>query len=158
MRLKAFPAIRALRHETLFVYGTLRKNVTESKYELIARHAEYIADGFIHGKLFEIGHYPGAVVTESNDSRVYGEVHRIKNRHRVLQLVDDYEECSAADPQPHEYRRTRIDVRLLKGGSLNCWAYLYNLPIDNLQPIPSGDYASYLHEKLIRIQIRHNGP
>lgn len=136
--------------EYIFVYGTLRGDINALMYHIIARYTDFVDDGYFTGKLFEVDNYPGAIITNNKNEKVYGEIYRIKKNvtDLVLKELDEYEECTDEFPEPPAYRRTKIKVvvpRLNK--ELFAWAYIFNHPTDNLEPIPSGDYFTYLNEK-----------
>ncbi len=48
-------------NDHLFVYGTLLSGVGHSMHRVLARHAELVGEGFFNGRLYRVGHYPGAV-------------------------------------------------------------------------------------------------
>jgi gamma-glutamylcyclotransferase (GGCT)/AIG2-like uncharacterized protein YtfP len=131
----------------IFVYGTLRKQIASSRHSLIAEYCDFFAPGSIHGQLYMIDHYPGATETEDRSGRVVGELFSTTSIEKVLELLDDYEECGPHLPQPHEYRRKKLPVTLADSRVINAWVYLYNLDTTKLQRIASGDYADYLRLK-----------
>jgi gamma-glutamylcyclotransferase (GGCT)/AIG2-like uncharacterized protein YtfP len=126
--------------EFIFVYGTLRKRIALNMHHLIASHCKYFSDGVIHGTLYEVCGYPGAVESSDANAKVFGELYKMLDRKRVLEQLDEYEECSDSFPVPHEYCRKQLFVELIGGGSVVAWAYLYNHNVSNLQQIISGDY------------------
>lgn len=129
----------------LFVYGTLRKSPNGSQHPSLQDHADYIGMALMPGKLYEINHYPGAIVgAASSPFRIQGEVYRLRDAERLLQSLDEYEECTAYFPEPHEYRRLKMPVTLPDSRSLTAWVYLYNRPVIGLEQIPCGDYRRYL--------------
>ena len=128
----------------IFVYGTLRKAVARPMHDVLARHCAYLGAGAIAGRLYEVGGYPGAVAATGVTGTIAGEVYTMTDAALVLPLLDAYEECSAAYPEPHEYRRRQLPVRLAGGGVLTAWTYLYNRPVTGLQRIRSGDYVEHL--------------
>ena len=126
--------------EFLFVYGTLRKQSATRLHPLLADYCVYCSPGFMHGKLYEVRGYPGAIVSGDSHDRIFGELYRILNRKRALTRLDDYEECSNKFPLPHEYSRKRLPIALPGGGSVVAWVYLYNDDVSKLRQIVSGDY------------------
>jgi gamma-glutamylcyclotransferase (GGCT)/AIG2-like uncharacterized protein YtfP len=129
----------------LFVYGTLRKNKSGDLHTLLHNQARYINSASMPGKLYEIQHYPGAVpAIAASGCLVHGEVYLLLYPHRLLQVLDNYEECTDRFPQPHEYLRKQRAVTLTDGRILNAWTYLYYRPVSGLIQITSGDYFDYL--------------
>ena len=127
----------------IFVYGTLRKEISSSMYHVLTSHSEYYGDGFIQAKLYEIDEYPGAIETENQESKVKGELYKIINEAQLLSKLDEYEESSNNFPQPHEYVRKKLPVSLINGGKVMAWVYFFNHDTSNFTQIMSGDYLSY---------------
>lgn len=126
--------------EFIFVYGTLRKQIASSKYQLLANHCEYFSAGVMPGKLYEVCGYPGAIESTDANHKVFGELYKILDQQPLLERLDGYEECSDRFPLPHEYSRKRCSIELVSGGSVVAWVYLYNHDVSTLQQIISGDY------------------
>jgi gamma-glutamylcyclotransferase (GGCT)/AIG2-like uncharacterized protein YtfP len=128
--------------EFIFVYGTLRKQMASSMYYVLATHCEYFSDGVMHGTLYEVCGYPGAIASSNANDKVFGELYKMLDRKRVLGLLDDYEECSDRFPVPREYICKQLSIELVGSGSVVAWVYLYNHDVSKLQQIKSGDYLS----------------
>ncbi|MGR9100773.1 MAG: gamma-glutamylcyclotransferase family protein [Gammaproteobacteria bacterium] len=124
----------------LFVYGTLKKNSKSPMRRSVSSHAEFIGQGCIQGKLFEIGGYPGAVISGSAADKVQGDLFRMAKPEKLFRILDEYEECSDRFPEPREYKRVKVKVLLHEGGSRAAWAYIYNRPVFGLKRIKSGNY------------------
>lgn len=123
----------------LFVYGTLMQKSGHAMHEKLKRHCEFICEAWMTGELYQIRYYPGVIESESVIDRVYGEVYRLTEP-RVLAELDDFEECSAAFPEPHEYLRKEITVFITDNKTLTAWAYIYNHPLDKSKRISSGRF------------------
>lgn len=126
--------------ELLFVYGTLRRQIASNMQQVLADYCEYYSYGVMRGKLYEVRGYPGAIESSNANDKVFGELHGILDRQRVLAQLDDYEECSNKFPRPHEYIRKQLSVELIGGGATMAWVYLYNRDVSKLRQIVSGDY------------------
>jgi gamma-glutamylcyclotransferase (GGCT)/AIG2-like uncharacterized protein YtfP len=127
----------------LFVYGTLRRDTQHELVGLLARHARFVGDAAVGGKLYDLGNYPGLVYP--GNSRVIGEVYAIDRPYweSVISQLDEYEGCTPSDPEPHEYRREVVPVQLTNGETLSAWAYVLNREPRNGREIQSGDYLSW---------------
>lgn len=127
----------------IFVYGTLRRDPSHEMFHLLAKHARYLDDATVQGRLFDLGEYPGMVSDES--ARVLGEVYDIDPAkwNDVISRLDKYEGCAFDDPKPHEYRREVVHARLASGAVLPAWAYVLNRRPPTEQEIESGDYLSW---------------
>ena len=129
--------------EFLFVYGTLKSDMNNDMYHLLAKNARFIDDAVWNGKLYQVEDYPGAVPSNNPIDKVYGELYTLNNPERILPALDKYEECSDKFPEPTLFKRIRGDVKTLsdKGKIVKTWIYIYNLPIDNLEQIKSGNFT-----------------
>ena len=120
----------------LFVYGTL-KQANEPNFEFILNKLEYIGDGKIHGKMYDLGEYPGVI--ENNEKFVYGEIYRIQDQ-EMLFAIDDYEEVNRREPQKGLYVRKLVKAIFEDGKEIEVYAYFYNKSIKNAKEIPSGKW------------------
>src|SRR5688572_9600990 len=125
--------------EYLFVYGSLRRTAA-GVHQYLVLDAEYVAEGSMQGRLYEINGYPGAIETADVNERVFGELYRGPAMQKLLARLDAYEECDTTFPQPHEYVRKVLPVTLCNGASVMAWVYLFNRNIAGLRYIGSGDY------------------
>lgn len=127
---------------TLFVYGTLRRDSVHELHQLLARHARFLGDARVRGRLFDLGSYPGMVLDQSS-GLVAGELYEItSNWADVIARLDEYEGCTAEDPQPHQYRRELVEVLRPGGAPVTAWAYVLSRDPGDFPVIESGDYLS----------------
>ncbi|MBS2213707.1 gamma-glutamylcyclotransferase [Carboxylicivirga mesophila] len=132
----------------LFVYGTLLNNSDHPMATYLNQQAKFTTSGFLVGKLYKVDDYPGAIVTQQIDERVYGQIYSLQNEEQVLNELDKYEETGVDFSEPCEYIREVVEVFDDFGKVFNCWVYLYNWPVDDLVHIPSGNYQAYLTQTL----------
>lgn len=111
-------------------------------HHLIADDCEFFSEGVMRGKLYEVLGYPGAIESEDANDQVSGELYKMLDRKRVLARLDDYEECSAKFPVPHEYSRKPLSIAFTGGGSVVAWVYLYNRDVSRLRQIITGGYLN----------------
>ncbi len=133
-----------MNEEYLFIYGTLRQSVPRSMHHLIEDVTVFIGPGWVAGRLYDIGSYPGLVPVRGPRPRVRGEVYALKDPRATLALLDDYEECAPRFRKPHEYRRERLAVVMDGGARVAAWGYVYVPPVRGLRLIRKGDYAVYV--------------
>lgn len=127
-----------IKKEYLFVYGTLRRDIKNQMWHVLARHAEYLGEGAFQGKLYNIGEYPGAVPSNKPTDIVKGEIYVLRDRAQVLKALDEYE---GSDGTPSaEFSRKIIKVSKEGGKEISAWVYLYNHSTKGLKQILSGDY------------------
>lgn len=125
----------------LFVYGTLLNEQNEFAIYL-KQNCKFYAHGKFKGKLYDLGEYPGAILDESGVNYIYGDILELKNTIDVLKNIDKYEGFGEDEEQPNLFVREMIGVET-DNGLINCWVYLYNLPVDGFRLIESGNYSEY---------------
>jgi len=130
--------------EFIFVYGTLRKAIAVGCHDVLARHSDYVADGYLQGTLYEVNGYPAAIESGNSHDKVYGEVYKMADSRLVLPALDAYEECTPQYPEPHEYSRKQLTISLCDGSRVQAWVYIFNHEVTALTRIKSGDYLHYL--------------
>lgn len=111
---------------------------------LLAAEADPVGEGRLQGRLYEVNGYPGVVMGEKADEQVVGEVFRLRRPEKLLPVLDAYEGCGSSGGEPAEYVRQQVRVILSGNGRIVAWAYVYNLPVEGLQRIASGDYLKWL--------------
>lgn len=119
----------------LFVYGTLRREFNDSMRHLLTRSTTFVCTGIFHGKLFDLGRYPGAVESRGKNDRVRGEIYKLTNEKELFEALDQYE--------GPEFQRKRATISLAGGARLSCWIYLYKESTTRHTFISSGDYVAY---------------
>ncbi|MCL4427796.1 MAG: gamma-glutamylcyclotransferase [Deltaproteobacteria bacterium] len=128
--------------EYLFVYGTLKSDMNNDMYHLLAKNARFIDDAVWNGKLYMVEDYPGAVPSDNQLDKVYGELYLLNNPEKILPALDEYEECSDKFLEPTLFKRIKGDVKTIGGEIIKTWIYIYNLPVDNLKQIKSGNFTA----------------
>ncbi len=129
----------------LFVYGTLRDDPRHEMYRVLARRSKFEGGGYVGGRLYDLGEYPGIILSNDPHERVRGEVYTLSGSDIVetLRLLDDYEGIGPDDPAPHEYSRVPVDVTLLDGRLLRAWTYVLTESNQAHYQIPTGDYLEW---------------
>ena len=123
----------------LFVYGTLLNENNEYAVYL-KNHSRFYSNGKIKGKLYDIGEYPGAILLPKGEDYIYGSILELDQPENVFPVVDDYEGYGNDQPGPNEFIRLLAQVET-SSALLNCWVYVYNLPIAGLKLIKNGRYS-----------------
>ncbi|WP_454802388.1 gamma-glutamylcyclotransferase family protein [Mucilaginibacter phyllosphaerae] len=131
--------------DLLFVYGTLlRKGNPFANYLL--QNSNYVFAGKIKGILYDIGEYPGLIITGNNHNYVYGSIYKLRQPEENLKIIDDYEGVGLDQEQPNLYTRQSAKI-ISETGAVDAWVYVYNRPVDGLPIIPSGNYMEYSKQK-----------
>jgi gamma-glutamylcyclotransferase (GGCT)/AIG2-like uncharacterized protein YtfP len=114
-------------------------------YRVLARSARFAGDGKVRARLFDLGEYPGIVISTDPADNVTGEIYELPavGAEGILRVLDDYEGIGPADPEPHEYRREVVRVTLEDGQSLRAWAYVLADSHPDYPRIPSTDYLEW---------------
>lgn len=133
--------------EYLFVYGTLLAKANNEMSDFLKLNAVFFGNGYFHGRLYHTGEYPGAVLSNSINYKVYGNIYRINDPEKVFGVLDAYEEVGTQYLVPNEYKRHKVIVFIYGRKELACWVYLYNRPVNKLEQISSGDYLGILNKE-----------
>jgi gamma-glutamylcyclotransferase (GGCT)/AIG2-like uncharacterized protein YtfP len=131
-------------NDLLFVYGTLLSADNEFAGYL-KDNSTFYSQGKLKGRLFDIGEYPGAIISTDKDHEITGSVYRLTSPN-ALKVIDDYEGYGEGRDQPNLYIRKKLPVQTMEG-LVACWVYLYNLSVNGLVEIESGNYHNYLKQK-----------
>lgn len=127
----------------LFVYGSLLKDQDNAMACFLQEHSTFINEGFFNGRLYQVSWFPGAVLSDQKSDRVYGHIFQLNDDRVVFPVLDDYEGIGESYEEPQLFKKVLVSVRLKNGQNLNCWTYLYNRSVDELQQITTGNYLEY---------------
>ena len=101
----------------LFVYGTLKRGSDNRYARLLEANSEFLGTGRMHGRVFNLGPYPGAVPSKDPGDWVPGELFYLLNPAKIFKALDTYEGV--------DFSRTMVTIRLDSGEEMDSWAYLY---------------------------------
>lgn len=121
----------------LFVYGTLRPAFDGPMARRLRAEARHVGPAWAGGTLYRLDGYPGFIA--GPDGMVMGDLFALADADATLDWLDDYEECAAHSPEPHEYRRLWLTVTG-PDGPVTAWAYVYARDPSALPVIDSGDF------------------
>lgn len=120
--------------QVVFVYGTLRSGSRHPMARLLRRHARQLGQGTVTGRLYRLGHYPGAIPVTDPRHRVKGDLYRLKTGARwLVARLDAYEGT--------EYTRTRIRV-VGERHRVMAWIYVLRRQPDPRNLIVGGDWLA----------------
>src|SRR5215217_4572412 len=108
--------------DLLFVYGSLMDSQNELGLYL-QQNSVFINDGFVMGRLYDAGEYPGLVLN-TEAYKVKGKIYQLNNIEKNLPILDEYEGYGENELQPNLFIRQLIDIET-NGKLLKCWTYLY---------------------------------
>jgi gamma-glutamylcyclotransferase (GGCT)/AIG2-like uncharacterized protein YtfP len=124
----------------LFVYGTLLQKGNKFA-AFLNENSRFYGKGKVSGKLYDVGEYPGLVLQLATNHFVYGRIYSMTDPEAILKVLDDYEGFGEDQVQPNEFIRVLTAIES-ENDVLKCWVYLYNLPVNGLRHIISGDYLA----------------
>ena len=131
--------------ERVFFYGTLRTGFNRTTRAGVDASLKFSGNGWISGKLFDLGLYPAAV--PASDARVFGVVFEITDPPVVLEALDRIEGYLPAEPERSLYNRVQVPATLEDGRIEAVWVYFYNAPLGRAPRIHSGNYIEHLKAK-----------
>lgn len=134
-----------MKTDKLFVYGSLMGGIQSPIATYLKSNSIFLGEGFVYGKLYDIGKYPGLVDDNTLNSKVIGHIFQLSNPTAMLPNLDYYECVGDGFAQPNEYRREAITVHLGEKKEF-CWGYLYNSETTHLKRIESGNYLAYFQK------------
>lgn len=122
--------------DLVFVYGSLMSTVPSHASHWLTQNATFVAQDSLGGYLYDLGRYPGLVLSATAVNLVQGEIHRLYDQDQALTYLDAYEGVDLASP---EYRRKLCRTQ----NGFYCWVYEF-MPNQEIFPlIPSGEYNAY---------------
>jgi gamma-glutamylcyclotransferase (GGCT)/AIG2-like uncharacterized protein YtfP len=133
----------------LFVYGTLMRSARTAfgapQRQRLAAESRSLGAARAPGALYDLGSYPGLVVTHAPQGVVHGEVVALEAPAATFSWLDVYEGIGspgAAIPGDGEYERGVLTVTLAGGDELSCWAYIYIGPLARAREVPGGRWLA----------------
>ncbi len=126
----------------LFVYGTLMKDFSSEITQVLRSKSEFVSEGWISGKLYDLGSYPGLVYEPNARQRVRGEVYSMYRPELLLPVLDYYEMIDPNKLADNEYKRSLLPISTADRIQ-ECWTYIFQRPVTALPEISSGDYRTY---------------
>jgi gamma-glutamylcyclotransferase (GGCT)/AIG2-like uncharacterized protein YtfP len=125
----------------LFTYGTLHPGRAPQEIVAAVKQLRPVGEGFVHGVLYDLGDYPGAVPDPSSQQKIAGTVFRLPEDLDILRQLDRYEGFNPDAPDTSLFLRTQCSVELGLGRTLQCWIYVYNGTPEPARILASGIYS-----------------
>lgn len=126
-------------NQYLFIYGTLLPDIAPDEIADTAKKLEIIGEGFVQGKLYDLGDYPAAVLNVRG--KIFGRVYKLPDNENILPELDEYEGYYPKKLSKSLYIRKKTKA-YLDGRTLPCWIYEYNRDITNAPTIESGNFLT----------------
>ena len=127
--------------QLLFVYGTLAEDPPREIADVVQR-LELIGDGFIFGRLYDLGEYPGAILG-SRREKIFGKLLRFpeSDAETLLCRLDAYEGYDPKHPASSLFVRRRTTINQPDGSPVAGWVYEYRGNVKSRPLIKSGHYV-----------------
>lgn len=127
--------------EYLFLYGTLLPNHAAKEATHIVRLFNHVGPAYVPGRLYDFGDYPGAILDQSAETSICGELVAMPPDQTLIDELDKYEEFDASNPEGSLFIRKRTKVMLANGESLQAWIYVYNRDLGDAPIVQGGNYS-----------------
>lgn len=125
----------------LFVYGTLSPRHAPPEIASTVRRLRPVGAASVRGRLYDLGEYPGAILSKSSRSVIRGEVFELPGDAQTLSSLDNYEGFEPGKPGSSLFVRRAWPVVLDDGTRLRCWVYVYNGDTRRALPVRNGRYT-----------------
>jgi gamma-glutamylcyclotransferase (GGCT)/AIG2-like uncharacterized protein YtfP len=143
--------------QLLFVYGTLRPAAAPPGAAGLVARLPRLGSGWLAGRLYDLGPYPGAVPDPRCAERVHGEVFELPDDPACLRAIDAYEGFEPADPTGSLFVRVEAAVRLDDGSERRCLVYAWNRDPRRARAVPGGDWLEWRARRGARSTRREPG-
>ena len=124
----------------LFVYGTLAGESAPKEVAGAFNKLRYVGRGFILGRLYDLGKYPGAVLNGNPRERIFGKLYQLPGDPEVLDRLDKYEEFDPGHPSQSLFKRSQASINRPNKTKVKGWVYEYNGDTTTLPRIKNGQY------------------
>lgn len=125
----------------LFSYGTLLPDHAPAEIAPVVSRLRPIGRGKVRGRLYDLGDYPGAVLSKTGPV-IVGQIFELPDAPEVIKKLDEYEGFDPAHPQGSLFVRKRSLVTVGNGKKVWCWIYVYNRHPGDAVPVTGGDFSN----------------
>lgn len=124
----------------LFTYGTLTEELAPPEISGSVKKLKYIGNGFVYGRLYDLGNYPGAVLDRFHKSKIFGKIYELPNS-QILEEFDNYEEYDREKPTKSLFIRKQVSINRANQKKIKAWVYEYNRDVGKLPLIENGRFS-----------------
>ena len=125
----------------LFAYGTLAGTHVPQEIATAVKRLKYVGDGFIFGRLYDLGEYPGAVLETERQNKIFGKIFEVPRDPSLLKRLDGYEGFNPNRPARSLFIRRRTTISRPNQPPLTGWVYEYNGSINSHPAVKDGHYV-----------------
>lgn len=127
--------------EYLFLYGTLLTGRPPDEVVGALKSLRRVGPAHVRGRLYDLGEYPGAILTPPTKKRIRGEIFEVPAQRAILNALDNYEEFDPTNLKDSLFVRTRASATLQNGSKVECWIYVYNDDPGTAPLLTGGTYS-----------------
>ena len=127
--------------EYLFVYGTLADGSPPREIANTVRKLKYVGKGYVSGRLYDLGKYPGAILDTGARSRIFGKIYELPGDPKLLNRLDVYEEFDPERPHQSLFVRKQASINREDKRKIKGWTYEYNRDVRARPLIHNGRYS-----------------
>lgn len=115
----------------LFVYGTLMQQENNFYADLIQNLTTYVGKGWVYGKKYDLGAYPGIKLDITSTHQTKGEIYLIPtaNEAKLFRALDEYEGYDSKNENDSLFIRKNATIHF-GNETLLAWIYEYNQAIN----------------------------
>jgi gamma-glutamylcyclotransferase (GGCT)/AIG2-like uncharacterized protein YtfP len=125
----------------LFAYGTLADAQPPQEIATAVKRLKYVGEGFIFGRLYDLGEYPGAVLESERRNKVFGKIFQLPQDRTLFNRLDSYEGFDPRRRARSLFIRRRTTIRRPDQPPLRGWVYEYNGSVNSQLLIKDGHFA-----------------
>lgn len=125
----------------LFSYGTLQPGRAPAEIAPVVRRLRPVGRGKVRGRLYDLGEYPGAVLSRTGRV-IVGQIFEVPDSPDIIEKLDEYEGFDPAHPRASLFVRKRSFVSAGNGKRVLCWIYVYNRNPGDAPPVAGRDSKS----------------
>ncbi len=125
----------------LFAYGTLAEDCVPQEIASAVKRLKYVGDGFIFGRLYDLGDYPGAVLDAGTRHKIFGKIYELPSDSKLLNRLDTYEEFDPERPAKSLFVRKQTSINRPNKKTVKGWVYEYNKGVRRRPLIENGRYS-----------------
>lgn len=125
----------------LFVYGTLAGENAPREIADTVRKLKYVGKGFVLGRLYNLGKYPGAILEDKARHKIFGKIFELPSDRKLLNRLDAYEEFDPKRPAKSLFVRKQTSISRPNRKKVKGWVYEYNGKVEARPLIENGRYS-----------------
>lgn len=116
------------------------EGLAPSEISRTVRKLKYVGNGFVYGRLYDLGKYPGAILDRFSKGKIFGRVYELPDA-QILEEFDNYEEYDPNKPAKSLFIRKQVSINRANQKKLKAWVYEYNRDVGKSPLIENGRFS-----------------